>query len=75
MIQDDPNEELILYTCNIKTGTTGVAVFYNDNKTIKVYEGNGDGSDDKEMDYKDFIENYYFFVGHEIDQSPIAIKI
>ena len=49
--------------------------FYKDDKTIKVFEGNGDGSDDKEMDYKTFVKNYDFFVAHEIEQIPLHIKI
>lgn len=75
LIFNDPTEELQLFTHNIETGTDGVASFYPDNKLIKVFEGNGDGSDDKEMDYETFINNYEFYVAHEIEQIPLIINI
>ncbi len=75
LICSDESEQFQLFTHNNKTGTDGVATFYLDDKTIKVFEGNGDGSNDKEMDYKTFVENYSFYVAHEIEQIPLIIKI
>ncbi len=71
----DETEQFQLFTHNIDTGTNGVATFYKDDKTIKVFEGNGDGSDDKEMNYETFVSNYEFYVAHEIEQIPLHIKI
>ncbi len=75
LIRGDETESFQLFTHNIEKGTDGVATFYKDDKTIKVYEGNGDGSDDKEMDYETFVNNYSFYVAHEIEQIPLIIKI
>lgn len=75
IIRGDESEQMQLFTHNNKTGTDGVATFCLDDKTIKVFEGNGDGSDDKEMDYETFVENYNFYVAHEIEQIPLIIKI
>lgn len=75
LIRNDPTEELQLFTHNFETGTNGVASFCLDDKTIKVFEGDGDGSDDKEMDYETFINNYDFCVAHEIEKIPLFIKI
>lgn len=45
---------------NNKTLEEGAANFLNDGKRIRVYEGNGDGSDDHDMSYEEFIEGYQF---------------
>lgn len=64
-----------MFTHNNNTGNDGTASFYLDDKTIKVYEGNSDGSDDKEMDYKTFVNNYSFYFAHEMENIPLIIKI
>ena len=58
--------ELHIETKNKKTGIYGCATICNNYKTIKVYEGNEDGSDDKEMSIIDFVNNYDYQLG-EID--------
>lgn len=75
LIENDETKQFQLFTHNINTGIDGSATFYNDDKTIKVFEGKGDGSDDKEMDYETFVDNYTFYVAHEIEQIPMYIKI
>ena len=50
-------------TKNIKTGWDGCASFIREDNKIKVFEGNGDGSDDKEMTYEEFINNYKYQIG------------
>lgn len=67
-------DEFELFTYNKKTEIQGVAFFCNDGG-IKVFEGNGDGSDDKVMDYETFINNYLFFIAHEIEQIPFIIRL
>lgn len=69
------DETLLLHTQNISTGISGVASFYNDCKTIKVFEGNLDGSDDIEMNYKEFINNYNYAVANEFDNPFMEIKM
>lgn len=46
LLKDD---NLFLHVQNIETGLSGVASFYNDCETIKVFAGNSDGSDDIEL--------------------------
>ncbi len=75
LIRSDESQELQLFTHNNITGADGVASFYLDDKTIKVFESNGDGSDDKEMDYETFVNNYSFYVAHEMEKIPLTIKI
>ncbi len=68
-------DEFELFTYNEKTKQKGVASFCNDGKTIKVFEGNSDGSDDKVMDYETFVNNYLFYVAHEVEQIPLIVKL
>ena len=51
------------------------AVIYNDGKTIKVFAGNSDGSDDIELNYLDFINHYNYIVGKEFEYPFMDIKI
>ncbi len=70
------SDEFVLNTHNLKNGTNGVATFYLDNKTIKVFEGNGNGSDDREMDYKTFVKEYEYYVSHEFEQDvPLSFNV
>lgn len=71
----DSNDSLSLFTYNINTGEKGVASFYTNGKKLKVFEGNEDGSDDKEMNYNDFVNNYNFIVANEYDDQYDEIKI
>lgn len=71
-------EDLFLLTYNLNTKEEGCASFFNDDKTIQVFEGNSDGSDDKKMDYETFVKNYKFRIGtleetFEISDLPIKI--
>lgn len=62
------DDELQLHTHNKQTGWIGVASFFtNGEDMICVYEGNSDGSDDKDMSFNDFIKNYDFYLGHEME--------
>jgi len=64
----EANQELALHTHNKQTGWIGVASFFtNGEDKIGVYEGNPDGSDDKDMTFEDFINNYDFYLGHEME--------
>lgn len=47
-------------TINKNTNWEGTAIILKDKKTIRVYEGNGDGRDDKSMSIDEFINNYNF---------------
>lgn len=67
-------EEFQIFTHNKNTGEDGVATFYLDNKTIKVFEGKEDGSEDKEMDYKTFLENYDYHMSHEFEPD-VELKV
>lgn len=56
------NDERDIYTIQTHNRTTlwyGVASFTRDNK-IKVFEGRGNGEDDTEMSYYEFLLNYDF---------------
>ena len=75
ILQKDDLIEYELVTFRNDDGLVGCALFYNDNKTIKIYEGNPDGSDDKEMDYETFINNYTYELKREIDNVKVEIKI
>lgn len=69
-------DDFVLNTHNLEIGTNGVASFCNDNKTIKVFEGNEDGSDDREIDYETFIKEYEYYVSHEFEQDvPLSFKV
>ena len=69
------DDNLFLHVQNIETGLSGVASFYNDGKTIKVFAGNSDGSDDIELNYLDFINHYNYIVGKEFENPFMDIKI
>ena len=72
LLKDD---NLFLHVQNIETGLSGVASFYNDGETIKVFAGNSDGSDDIELNYLDFINHYNYIVGKEFENPFMDIKI
>ena len=72
LLKDD---NLFLHVQNIETGLSGVASFYNDGKTIKVFAGNSDGSDDIELNYLDFINHYNYIVGKDFENPFMDIKI
>ena len=66
----DDTDRLLLHTRNKKTGEIGCASFFGDNSdNVVVYEGRGDGSDDKEMSFKDFVSNYDYELADE-DATP-----
>ena len=69
-------ELLELRSWNKLTKEEGIAIFYSDNKTIKVFERDGSGCDDKEIDYDKFIDNYNYRLVHELNEDvDIDIKI
>lgn len=59
------DDNYMLSTHNNKTNQDGVALFHKNENIIKVFEGNDDGSDDKEMDYNSFLYDYSYKVVHE----------
>ncbi len=65
----------MLSTHNYKTNQDGVALFNNSEEIIKVFEGNEDGSDDKEISYDSFINNYSYQVVHEDGKTLSSIDI
>lgn len=66
VIELDDSDRYYIWTCNRSTNYEGCASFYtNGENKIKVYEGSGDGSEDKSMSYDEFIENYYFVLRGE----------
>ena len=63
IIELEDDREYYISTANKKTHQEGTINFYtNGERKVKVYEGNGDGSDDKEMSYEEFIKNYSFML-------------
>ncbi len=60
----DCNGDFLLTTRNKITGDYGCAYFQPNNK-IGVFEGNEDGSDDKEVSYDTFANNYSYKVCNE----------
>ena len=61
--QIDNSNNLGLVTHNKSNGNEGCALFHRSDKNIIfVFEGNPDGSDDKEMTLDEFIANYTFEV-------------
>ena len=63
IIRLEDNLEYTITTANRKTGEEGEATLLrNGEKKIKVFEGNPDGSDDKVMSYKEFVNNYQFML-------------
>lgn len=74
-LKEDKTNTLTLHICNKKTGNIGVASFCNDNKTIKIFEGNSNGSDDKVISYEEFINGYEYHIGNELENVFENIKI
>lgn len=68
------NENITIHTTNKKIGIEGVASFLYDDKFIKVYEGDGNGSDDKIMTYEDFINNYSYYLADIDENIPLKIN-
>ena len=65
MIQED--ELLVIETKNLNTGWIGCASFLtNGEDKIKVFEGSGDGSDDKVLTFGEFLSNYSFKIKREV---------
>lgn len=73
MFNDNKDSKLMLYTINKQNKMEGMASFCLDYETIAVFEGKGDGSEDKEMSYEKFIENYDFALG--LENSDIRYTI
>ena len=72
-IRDDETGRLMLHVKNKNTGTVGCANFFgNGADMVKVYEGNGDGSDDKEMGFDEFLANYDYALADE-DEQPFTV--
>lgn len=71
----DSNENLSLFTYNKNTGNKGVASFSIHENKIIVFEGNPDGSDDTEMTYEEFIDNYQYAVANEYENPFENISI
>lgn len=73
-IRDDETGRLMLHTRNKNTGLVGCANFFgNGDDKVIVYEGKGDGSDDKEMGFDEFLANYDYVLADE-DEQPFAIN-
>lgn len=63
VIELEDDREYYISTSNKKTREEGTINFFtNGEKKVKVYEGDPDGSDDKEMSYEEFIKNYSFML-------------
>lgn len=62
----EENERAIIGTHNKIKGWDGCASFCNDGESIRVFEGNPDGSDDKTMSFYKFVRNYSFGIGVEM---------
>lgn len=64
----ETKDEVIIKTINRKTQQKGVAsIGIGKNKNfIFIFEGAGDGSDDKKQTIDEFLENYIFFIDYEI---------
>ena len=61
------NETLALFTKNKNNGWECFASFWtNGQDRIGVYEGAGDGSDDKDMSFEEFLENYDYELKEEL---------
>lgn len=72
-IRDDETGRLMLHTKNKNNGLVGCANFFGDGSDmITVYEGNGDGSDDKSMGFDEFLANYDYVLADE-DEQPFGV--
>lgn len=57
------DDSLQLSTHNKKMGWDGVALFFtNGQDMIRVYEGNSNGLNDKDIPFEEFIKNYSYKV-------------
>lgn len=65
----EENERAIIGTRNKITGWDGCASFFNDGESIRVFEGNPDGSDDTTMSFNKFVKNYSFGIGVEMESG------
>ena len=60
-------EPISLETKNLVTGWIGYASFLtSEENKIKVFEGSGDGSDDKVYTYDEFLKKYSYKVKKEV---------
>lgn len=64
IISNDKLDTYFIQTNNRKTLWVGCASFTRDNR-IKVFEGRGNGEDDKVMSYDEFLMNYDFELVNE----------
>lgn len=72
-IRDDETGRLMLHTKNKNNGLVGCANFFGDGSDmVTVYEGNGDGSDDKSMGFDEFLANYDYVLADE-DEQPFGV--
>jgi len=64
------NDNVTILTTNKKTYLEGTAAFLTKKQDmIRVYEGDEDGSDDKDLTLDEFLENYYFELLVEFDDE------
>lgn len=75
MDRDGKDSQVMLFTKNKKQNIDGIALFFSDCEKIKVFEGNANGLDDKEMSFQEFISNYDFELGKENSDIRYEIKI
>ena len=65
IIQDD--DLIYIETKNKNNSWIGCASFLtNGEDKIKVFEGSGDGSDDKVLSFSEFLNNYSFEIKREV---------
>lgn len=64
-----------MFTRNYETGDLGVASFCSDGKSVLVFEGAGDGSDDKKMDFEAFVNGYDFGMALDTEEIPLIHNI
>lgn len=69
-------EDFQMFALHRESGKTGVASFFTDgSKNITVFEGNGDGSEDRDMDYETFVKEYEFCIAHEFEKIPLFFDL
>jgi len=66
MIQED--DTYWMETTNKETGWIGYGAFIKFMDKIKVFEGNGEGTDDKVYTYEEFIQKYEY----RLCQEPVV---
>lgn len=59
------NEFLFVESTNKETGEKGIAIPTNNSDYIKIFEGAGDGSDDKIITYNELFRKYNLIIKHE----------